>query len=48
MLKSKKGRDLASRISSDLVLPESDGPFATLNGKPNHALGSDGRMLYLE
>ncbi len=34
MLKSKKGRDLASRIPSDLVLPESDGPFATLNGKP--------------
>lgn len=34
MLKSKKGRDLASRIPSELVLPESDGPFATLNGKP--------------
>lgn len=34
MLKSKRGRDLASRIPSELVLPESDGPFATLNGKP--------------
>ncbi len=34
MLKSKKGKDLASRIPSELVLPESDGPFATLNGKP--------------
>lgn len=34
MIKSKKGRDLASRIPSKLVLPESDGPFATLNGKP--------------
>lgn len=34
MLKSKKGRDLASKIPSELVLPESDGPFATLNGKP--------------
>ncbi len=34
MLKSKKGIDLASRIPSELVLPESDGPFATLNGKP--------------
>lgn len=34
MLKSQKGRDLASRIPSALVLPESDGPFARLNGKP--------------
>lgn len=34
MLKSKKGRDLASRIPSELVLPESDGPFVILNGKP--------------
>lgn len=34
MLKSKKGRDLTSRIPSELVLPESDGPFAVLNGKP--------------
>lgn len=34
MLKSKKGIDLASRIPSKLMLPESDGPFATLNGKP--------------
>lgn len=34
MLKSKKGRDLVSRIPSEMVLPESDGPFATLNGKP--------------
>ena len=34
MLKSKKGRDLASRIPPELVLPESDGPFVILNGKP--------------
>jgi TatD DNase family protein len=34
MLKSKKGRDLVSRIPPELLLPESDGPFATLNGKP--------------
>lgn len=34
MLKSKKGRDLVSRIPVELVLPESDGPFANLNGKP--------------
>lgn len=34
MLKSKKGRDLTSRIPSNLVLPESDGPFATLDSKP--------------
>lgn len=34
MLKSKKGKDLVSRIPSELILPESDGPFATLNGKP--------------
>lgn len=34
MLKSKKGRDLASRIPSKLVFPESDGPFATLYDKP--------------
>lgn len=34
MLKSKKGRYLVSRIPPELVLPESDGPFATLNGKP--------------
>lgn len=34
MLKSKKGKDLVSRIPSELVLPESDGPFAVLNGKP--------------
>lgn len=34
MLKSKKARDLASRIPSELVLPESDGPFANLKGKP--------------
>ncbi len=34
MLKSKKGKDLVSRIPSKLVLPESDGPFATLNNKP--------------
>jgi len=25
---------LASKIPSELVLPESDGPFANLNGKP--------------
>lgn len=34
MLKSEKGRYLASRIPSALIFPESDGPFATLNGKP--------------
>jgi TatD DNase family protein len=34
MLKSKKGRALASRIPPELVLPESDGPFATLNQIP--------------
>lgn len=34
MLKSKKGKVLASKIPSELVLPESDGPFALLNGKP--------------
>lgn len=34
MLKSKKGSDLVSRIPWELVLPESDGPFASLNGKP--------------
>jgi TatD DNase family protein len=34
MLKSLKGKELISRIPKNLVLPESDGPFATLNGKP--------------
>ncbi|MDP3831958.1 MAG: TatD family hydrolase, partial [Ignavibacteriaceae bacterium] len=34
MLKSKKGKDLVTRIPSELVLPESDGPFAALNGRP--------------
>lgn len=34
MLKNKKGKDLISRIPPELVLPESDGPFASLNGKP--------------
>ncbi len=34
MLRSKKGKDLVARIPSELILPESDGPFATLNGKP--------------
>lgn len=34
MLNSKKGRELVSKIPSKLVLPESDGPFAALNGKP--------------
>ncbi len=34
MLKSKKNRDLVSRIPSKLILPESDGPFAIINGKP--------------
>jgi len=34
MTYSKRGRDLVSRIPSELVLPESDGPFSTLNGKP--------------
>jgi TatD DNase family protein len=34
MLKSKKGKDLVSRIPSELVFPESDGPFAILKDKP--------------
>jgi len=34
MLKSKKGKALASRIPPELVLPESDGPFTTKNGNP--------------
>ncbi|MPM07191.1 putative metal-dependent hydrolase YcfH [bioreactor metagenome] len=34
MINSKKGRDLATKIPSEFVLPESDGPFSTLNGKP--------------
>ncbi|WP_301099853.1 Qat anti-phage system TatD family nuclease QatD [Otariodibacter sp.] len=34
MLKSKKGKDLVSRIPLELLLPESDGPFANVNGKP--------------
>lgn len=33
MLRSKKGTDLVSRIPPDLVLPESDGPFAKMYGK---------------
>lgn len=34
MLKSKRGRDLISRIPYELLLPESDGPFTILNNKP--------------
>lgn len=34
MIKSKKGRDLVSRIPPQLILPESDGPFTTRNGNP--------------
>lgn len=34
MVKSKKGKDLIARIPKKLILPESDGPFATHNGKP--------------
>jgi TatD DNase family protein len=34
MVKSKRGKDLISRIPINLILPESDGPFATINGKP--------------
>lgn len=34
MLKSIKSSDLAKRIPYELILPESDGPFTTLNGKP--------------
>ena len=34
MSKSKKGMDLVSRIPPELVLPESDGPFTTIHGKP--------------
>ena len=34
MLRSEKGIGLVSKIPSDLILPESDGPFATIDGKP--------------
>jgi TatD DNase family protein len=34
MMKSKKGKDLVSRIPTGLVLPESDGPFTTQNRNP--------------
>jgi TatD DNase family protein len=34
MMQSKKGRELASKIPPELVLAESDGPFATRHGKP--------------
>ncbi len=34
MVYSKKGKDLISRIPKYLIFPESDGPFAILNGKP--------------
>lgn len=34
MVQSKKGRDLITRIPKNLILPESDGPFATQGGKP--------------
>lgn len=34
MINSKNGAKLVSRIPVELVLPESDGPFATINGVP--------------
>lgn len=34
MISTKKGRDLTSRIPSRLILPESDGPFASRKGHP--------------
>lgn len=34
MIKSKKGKDLVSRMPPKLILPESDGPFTTQNGNP--------------
>lgn len=34
MIKNKKGKDLVSKIPPELILPESDGPFATFKGKP--------------
>ncbi len=34
IVKGKKGRDLISKIPQNLILPESDGPFATHNNKP--------------
>lgn len=34
MISSEKGKKLISRIPNNLVLPESDGPFAKLGGRP--------------
>lgn len=34
MLAGEKGRSLLARMPLDRVLPETDGPFATANGKP--------------
>ena len=34
MIRSKKGKDLVSRIPPELILPESDGPFTAQNGNP--------------
>lgn len=34
MISSEKGKELISRIPCNLVLPESDGPFAKVAGKP--------------
>lgn len=34
MLRSERGRDLASRMPRERVLTESDGPFAQIDGKP--------------
>lgn len=34
MINSKNGKYLVSKIPPKLILPESDGPFATLKGKP--------------
>ncbi len=34
MLTTDKGKNMLSQIPLDLILPESDGPFATINSKP--------------
>lgn len=34
MMASKKGSNLISRIPNSVILPESDGPFTTMNGRP--------------
>jgi len=36
MFRSKKGREILSRIPRDRILTETDGPFVESNGKPTH------------